>query len=67
MIRKNVLNRLKSKTYWLAIVTAGIGILEANIGLLRDNLGEHYGYAFVAVAVLSMAVREATYGPVGDK
>lgn len=64
---KAITKRLKSKTYWLAMFTAAIGILEANIGLLREAFGEHYGYAFIVVAVLSMAVREATYGPVRDK
>lgn len=64
---KALSKRLKSKTYWLAIFTAAIGIAESNVGLLRDALGEHYGYAFIALAIVSMVVREATNGPVSDK
>lgn len=64
---KALAKRLKSKTYWLAMFTASLGIIEANVGLLREALGEHYGYAFIVVAILSMAVREATHGPVSDK
>ncbi|MFP5504947.1 MAG: hypothetical protein ACLGH6_01995 [Gammaproteobacteria bacterium] len=59
--------RLKSKTYWLAIATAGLGIVEVNMHLLQAALGQYYGAAFIVVALLGMAVREITTGPVADK
>lgn len=62
-----ILKRLKSKTYWLAIITAGVGVVEVNMGLMKGLLGDWYGVAFVAVALLSMAIREVTTGSVSDK
>lgn len=64
---QNISKRLRSKTYWLAIVTAGMGLIEVNMHLLQGLLGQWYGAAFVVVAILSMAIREATTGPVGSK
>lgn len=65
--RVSIGKRLRSKTYRLAIVTAGIGLIEVNMHLLQGLLGQWYGVAFIVVAILSMAIREATTGPVGDK
>lgn len=59
--------RLKSKTYWLAIATAGLGIVEVNMHLMQEMLGQYYGAAFIVVALLAMAVREMTTGPVTGK
>lgn len=59
--------RIKSKTYLLNHVVAMIGILEVNLHLLRNSLGNHYGYAFIGVAIAGYIVRELTKGAVDDK
>lgn len=59
--------RLKSKTHWFNIIVGTLGILEANFGLLRAQLGDHYGAAFIAVAVVGFMLREATKEPVEAK
>lgn len=62
-----MLKRLKSKTYWLALIMGGITIIEANIHFLRDNLGENYTYVYVAFSILAMGIREATKKPIQEK
>lgn len=59
--------RLKSKTHWFNIAVGALGVLEANFGLLRDTLGDHYGTAFIAVAIVGFVLREATKEPVSAK
>lgn len=57
----------KSKTIWFGHLLALVGILEANIGLLRDNLGEYYGYAFIAIALMTYFLRSKTNKALTDK
>jgi len=60
---KTIWQRIKSKTYWLAIMVA----VSANLPGLRDILGDHYGLVSLVVAVLIAALREATKEPISAK
>lgn len=59
--------RLKSKTYWLAITTAVLGVLSQYIPMFQEFLGENYPFVFVGIAILSAIVREMTTKPLSEK
>lgn len=52
--------RYKSKTYWVNIGIAIIGILEINQHLLLSTLGDNYGYFVIGTAIVGLALREMT-------
>lgn len=56
--------RYKSKTYWINIGIAIIGILEVNQHLLLTTLGENYGYFVIGIAIVGLALREMTTEPI---
>lgn len=63
-----IIQRLKSKTYWAAIIGAGLSALEINSGLVSGLLPE--GYRAWAVAfwpVLMITLREVTTTPLSAK
>jgi len=60
---KSILKRFKSKTYWLAILTAA----SSQLPLIKDMLSEYYGVTALVIAVLIAAMREATDKPVSEK
>lgn len=64
-----IIQRLKSKTYWLGIATQALGILALIQGNL-SSLGipaDKVGWAFIAVGALTQILREFTNQPVSDK
>lgn len=63
----NIKKHLKSKTQRFNLIVAAIGILEVNMGLLRANLGDYYGYAFIAVSIIAMVLRNMTTEPINAK
>ena len=60
---KNLLKRLKSKTYWLAIFVT----ISSNLPNIRDLLADHYGVTAMIIAVAIAALREVTTKPVNEK
>ncbi len=58
-----IIKRLKSKTYWLAILVA----VSANLPGLSELLGQYYGLTSLIIAVLIAALREVTKEPVSAK
>lgn len=62
-----MLQRLKSKTYWAAIFMAGMSIVEVNMPMLQPLLGEWYPLVYTGMALLFMAIREATHKPISEK
>jgi hypothetical protein len=62
-----MIKRLKSKTYWLAILMGGLTLVESNIHLLRDSLGDNWFYVYVGFSILAMVIREATTKPIREK
>lgn len=60
---KSTIKRLKSKTYWLAILVA----ISSQLPLAKDFLAEYYGITAVVIAVAIAALREATKAPVSEK
>lgn len=58
-----LIQRLKSRTYWLAILVA----VSANLPGLSGLLGEYYGLASLVIAVLIAGMREVTTKPVSEK
>lgn len=63
----NIKKQLKSKTQWFNMMVAAIGIVEVNMHLMRDNLGDNYGFAFIAVSVVAMVLRNLTVEPIDAK
>lgn len=62
-----VKQRLKSKTYWLAIAITVLGAVQANYPHIKELLGEHSGIAYTGIAVLVALLRELTKEPVSAK
>lgn len=62
-----ITKQLKSKTQWFNISVAAVGIIEVNLHLMRDNLGDNYGFAFIAVSVVAMVLRNLTKEPIDAK
>lgn len=60
---KSIIKRLKSKTYWLAILVAA----SAQLPLSKEFLAEYYGITSIVLAVAIAALREATKTPVNEK
>ena len=60
---KFILDRFKSRTYWLALLTAA----SPQLPLVKDFLADYYGITALVIAVLIAALREATTKPVGGK
>lgn len=63
MMKSTLIKRLKSKTYWLAILVAA----SAQLPLAKEFLSEYYGAISIVLAVAIAALREATKTPVNEK
>lgn len=65
---KAIIKRLKSKTYWAAVVGAALVVLEQNSGVFSAYLPESMrAMAVLLWPVLMIALREVTTKPVRDK
>lgn len=63
-----ILQRLKSKTYWAAVIAALLTIAEANSGLLSSLLPAGYShYAVMLWPILMLTLREVTTTALADK
>jgi uncharacterized membrane protein len=63
-----IIQRLKSKTYWVAIVAALLTLVEANSGFLSGLLPPELAkYAVMAWPILMLTLREITTGALADK
>lgn len=63
-----IIKRLKSKTYWAAILGTVLVVLEKGGGVLSGYLpADMRALAVLFWPVLMIALREATTGPVSDK
>lgn len=63
-----VVKRLKSKTYWVAIVGALLSAVEANSGLLSNWFPASVrAYIVMMWPVLMIALREITTSALADK
>ena len=63
-----IIQRLKSKTYHVAIAGALLTILETNSGLISQFLPVEYrNYVMLAWPVLMITLREVTTGALSDK
>jgi len=60
---KSIIKRLKSKTYWLAILV----VISAKLPLMEGFLAEHYGITTMVIAVAIAVLRELTKEPVSNK
>lgn len=60
--------RLRSKTYWAAIVMAVLSIVEANAQVLTSFLQPaHRAWLLMAWPLVMITLREVTTGALGDK
>lgn len=65
---KPIIKRLKSKTYWVAILGTGLMVLEHNAQFFSQYLpAEVRQMAVVMWPVLMIALRELTTTPVSEK
>lgn len=65
---KAIAQRLKSKTYWAAVIGAALVVLEQNSGVFSAYLPESLrGIAVLMWPVLMIALREVTTTPVAEK
>ena len=63
-----LLQRLKSRTYWVAIIGALLTIVEANSGFISSFLPTAYAkYAVMLWPVLMLTLREVTTTALADK
>jgi hypothetical protein len=66
--RNNLIQRLKSKTYWVAIIGALLTAVEANSGFISSLMPPDYGkYAVMLWPVLMLTLREVTTAALSDK
>ena len=64
----NIGNRLRSKTYWVAIIGALLTIVEANSGFISILLPAEYSkYSVMLWPVLMITLREVTTTALADK
>jgi hypothetical protein len=65
-----ILQRLKSKTYQLAILTALVGFVQANPQLISDTLklsATQLGWVMSGVGIIAMVIRELTTKAISEK
>ncbi len=65
-----ILQRLKSKTYQLAILTALVGFIQANPQLISDMLklsATQLSWVMSGVGIIAMVIREFTNKPLSEK
>jgi uncharacterized membrane protein len=63
-----VKQRLKSKTYWVALVGALLTVLEANSGFIGQFMPTQYQpYIVMIWPVLMLVLRELTTSALSDK
>ena len=60
--------RLRSKTYWAAIVMAALSIVEANAQVLTTQVPTEYrAWLLMAWPLAMITLREVTTGALADK
>lgn len=57
----------KSRTLWFNTIVAVLGIIELNFSVLQSYLGDHYGLAFMIIAVINVILRTITTQPIKTK
>jgi uncharacterized membrane protein len=63
-----VKQRLKSKTYWVALVGASLTVLEANSGFIGQFMPTEYrAYIVMMWPVLMLVLRELTTSALSEK
>ena len=63
-----IIQRLKSRTYWVALVGAMLTVIEANSGFFGQYIPMPYRmYAVLLWPVLMMVLREITTTALADK
>ena len=58
---------LKSKTIAFSILLAALGAVELQMHLIQGYLGEYYGVAYIAIAVIVATLRVVTTQALSDK
>ena len=65
---KAIIQRLKSKTYWVAVTGSLLTLVEMNSGFLSGLLPPEYTkYALMLWPILMLTLREVTTGALADK
>lgn len=65
---EHFLQRLRSKTYWAAVIGATLTLLETQVGLIGSLVPMAYQpYLSMVWPVVMIALREATSSPLSTK
>ena len=62
-----ILQRFKSKTYWLALLVTILPVLQSNWSLLQQYFGEYQNLVYVVIGVFIAILREVTTKPLSEK
>ena len=62
-----VKQQAKSKTNWVGVAVACMGVLETNVHMLQDTLGQYYGMTYIALGMVMIVLRNVTTTAIGDK
>jgi uncharacterized membrane protein len=63
-----IIQRLKSKTYWVALVGAMLTVIEANSGFIAQFVPSQYRtYIIMLWPVLMLVLRELTTSALAEK
>lgn len=62
-----IVQRLKSKTYWLGASVIALGFIQGNLHHLEEILGKWYGPVLMLIGVLVIFLRELTTKPLAEK
>lgn len=66
-MKKEIAQRISSKTYWLGLAVLALGFLESNIAQLDVFLGEYSGPVKIGIGLLILIMRELTKVPLSEK
>lgn len=64
----NIIQRLRSKTYWVAVTGSLLTLVEMNGGYLSELLPPEYAkYSLMLWPILMLTLREVTTSALADK
>lgn len=66
-MKKEIGQRIHSKTYWLGFGVLFLGYLQQNFSLIDSYLGDYKNAVYFVVGVLILIMRELTTQPLSEK
>lgn len=66
-MKKEIVQRAYSKTYWLGLAVLLLGYLQQNFSLIDSYLGEYKNAVYFVIGILILIMRELTKEPLSEK